>query len=923
MNRATKWMKQYFNFLVCFFLIFAATITPLHADSEDPTNTTETVKVAWYEDSYHITNKNGNESGYGYEFEQALDAYTGWNLKYVRGDWTDLLEKLQNGQIDIMSSLSYTEERAQTMLFSDQPMGEERYYLYADLSNTDISPSDLSTLNGKPIGVMEKSVQATQFYQWEEKNNIQTTHVFVDSMDKAKEMIQNHEMVGVISTETPIWVEYGMSSIAMTGKSDIYFGINKNRPDLKEKIDNAMRSMDNDKPFYADDLYKKYIATQSVSTLSSLEKEWLKNHGSIRIGYLINDSGFSTINQINDDPIGVINDYVNDARDNFNKKLKFKLIGYSSLKEEIKALKNSEIDMIFHLGQNPYYAQKNEISLSNTVLSSPQAIVTTQDAFDESANNTVGIVKDNPNYKWYISYNYPKWKIKMYDSIEKARLALQNKKVDCIAVSSFQAMESTDNTNLHSVFLTVSNDACFGVKKGNTTLLSILNKTLKSIQTSKLSGAVSSYQDALKKVTVKDFIKDNLVVVLVSFVSLLLVILFTFFRLLKKARKAEENAKRANAAKSTFLFNMSHDIRTPMNAILGFAELAKKDTNSRHQIMEYLEKIKISGKGLLSILDNILELSRIESGKTTLEEMPQEAGKIFDSCMIMMNPEIEKRHHTLIASKNIKYPYVYYDGTRMTEIIINILSNAIKYTSDGGMIRCTLNQLPHPDEKWINQELIIEDTGIGMSEEFQNHIFESFSRERTSTASGIQGTGLGMGIVKKIVDLMNGTIDIQSKPGKGTRVTIVIPMKLATQEDTLPKHLENVQRTNKLKDTRILLAEDNQLNAEIAIELLKEEGAIVEHVKDGVQCLDKIKENPAGYYSLILMDVQMPNLDGYETTKRIRKMSDTQKKNIPIIAMTANAFSEDKAQALEAGMNGHIAKPIDMNVLVDVISKYI
>lgn len=926
MNRVMNCLGRYTCFLLCFFLMFASTITPLQAKSDHTiteNETVETVKVAWYEDSYHITNKNGDESGYAYEFEQALDAYTGWNLKYVHGDWTSLLEKLENGQIDIMSALSYTDERAQSMLFSDQPMGEERYYLYADLANTNISPSDLSTLNGKPIGVMEKSVQATQFYQWEEKNNIQTKHVFVDSMPRAKEMIKNHEIVGVISTETPIWVEYGMSSIAVTGKSDIYFAINKNRPDLKEKIDNAMRSMENDKPFYADELYKKYIATQSVNTLTSLEQEWLKKHGAIRIGYLVDDNGFSTVSVQNGKPVGLINDYVTAAKTSFKQKLKFKLMGYSSLKEEIKALNSGEIDMIFHLGQNPYYAQKNGISLSNTVLSTPQAIITSQDAFDESANNTVGLVKDNPNYKWYISYNYPKWKIKMYDSIETAKQALQNKEVDCIAVSSTQAMDNTSNTKLHSVFLTVSNDACFGVKKGDTTLLSILNKTLKSIQTSKLSGAVSSYEDSLKKVTLTDFLKDNLLGVSIVFISLFVAILLIILGLLRKARQAEENAKRANTAKSTFLFNMSHDIRTPMNAILGFAELAKKDSNSRQQIMDYLEKIKISGKGLLSILDNVLELSRIESGKTTLEEAPQEAGKIFDSCMVMMNPEIEKRHHTLISSKNIKYPYVYYDGTRMTEILINILSNAIKYTSDGGTIRCTLNQLPHPDEKWIYQELIIEDTGIGMSEEFQKHIFESFTRERTSTASGIQGTGLGMGIVKKLVDLMNGKINIQSKPGKGTRITVKIPMRLATYEETLPKHIDNKCATDKIKGTRILLAEDNQLNAEIAIDLLQEEGIIVERVSDGVQCLEEIKQKPAGYYSLILMDIQMPNLDGYATTKRIRRLSDSSKSAIPIIAMTANAFSEDKLKAIEAGMNGHIAKPIDMNVLVSVISKYI
>lgn len=446
----------------------------------------------------------------------------------------------------------------------------------------------------------------------------------------------------------------------------------------------------------------------------------------------------------------------------------------------------------------------------------------------------------------------------------------------------------------------------------------------------RLTGALSMYEDTMKRVTVVDFVKDNLLAVTSAFLAIFLVILGIILRLLGKARTAEGKAKEAqvqaenaNAAKSAFLFNMSHDIRTPMNAILGFTKLAERNPDDQKAVKEYLGKIQSSGEGLLSILDKVLELSRIESGKTILEETPQEAGKVFDACMVMMNPEIEKKHHTVTAVKNIQHPYIYFDAARVTEIILNILSNAIKYTSDGGTIRCTLTQSPHPKEGWIYQDLTITDNGIGMSEEFQKHIFENFTRERSTTISGIQGTGLGMGIVKKLVDLMEGTIKIESKLGEGTTVSFQIPTRIATFEETQPKRSVEADEKERLRGKRILLAEDNDLNAEIAIALLEEEGVHVDRAADGVQCMEKLERCPDGYYSMILMDIQMPNLDGYQATEKIRRLQNPKKAEIPIIAMTANAFSEDRAVALSVGMNDHVAKPIDMNILIAMMLKYL
>ena len=387
------------------------------------------------------------------------------------------------------------------------------------------------------------------------------------------------------------------------------------------------------------------------------------------------------------------------------------------------------------------------------------------------------------------------------------------------------------------------------------------------------------------------------------------------------AAEALQSAERASKAKTDFLSNMSHDIRTPMNAIIGYADLAEKHRQEPERLQGYLKNIQISGEKMLSIIDNVLELSRIESGKVTLEETAVEAGSIFESCVVMVQPELERKHQTMTVEKHTPNPYLYMDTSRILEVILNLVSNAIKYTGDGGHIRCTIRQLPSDREGWCVQELSVADNGIGMSEEFQQHIFEAFARERSSTVSGVAGSGLGMGIVKKLVDLMNGSIDIQSKLGEGSTFTVYIPCRLARQEDAVPKRAaERVDKTG-LAGRRILLAEDNDLNAEIATELMGEEGLLVDRAENGAHCLEMLEKAPAGMYDAILMDVQMPVLDGYEATRKIRRLTDPWRANIPIIAITANAFAEDRQRALEVGMDDHVAKPIDMAKLIPVLQK--
>ena len=891
----------------------------------------ETIRVGWYEDSYHMTGTNGERSGYGYEYEQTVAGYTGWNYEYVKGDWAELLEMLQRGEIDLMAAISRTEDREKAMLFSELPMGEEKYYLYGDLANTDISPSNLSTLNGKRIVVMEKSVQGQQFCAWEQQHGIETKHINLDNFERALEMTSRRELDGVVSAETPAWSGAGLSAVARIGGSDIYFAINKDRPDLKEQLDSAMRAIEKDNAFYADELHKRYLSAQSVAVLTGEEKRWVADHGAIRIGWIRNDLGVSMIDPVSGELTGVLCDYVAYASNCLsNQTLQFDLMGFETQEEVLQALKDGKIDVIFHVSQNPYEAEKNGLALSSVAWTMHLAAITAKAQFREAEANRVAVGEGGLVAKWFLSNAYPQWEILEYPSTEKAMQAVLSGEADCFVSGAGRANQYLENTRLHSIFLMQDGDNCFAVNRGETELLSILNKTLRAMPVSMLSGALSMYENGAQKVTLRDFIRDNMLLVTMGLSCLFLAVLCVILVLFKRSRVAEAKAKEAmaqaesaNAAKSTFLFNMSHDIRTPMNAILGFAELAEKNPEDPDAVKGYLQKIQVSGQGMLSILDNILELSRIESGKTTLEETPQVAGTIFDACMVMMNPEIEKKHHTVTVEKHIQSPYIYVDATRVTEIILNILSNAIKYTADGGKIQCVLRQAPHPEEGWIYQGVSITDNGIGMSEEFQSHVFEAFARERSSTASGIQGTGLGMGIVKKLIELMGGTIEVRSKLGKGTTVSFRIPVRIAAFEDTQAKPSTLGTGKERLRGKKILLAEDNDLNAEIATALLKEEGLLIDRVSNGVQCVEKLERSEAGTFDLILMDIQMPYLDGYMATQKIRKLQNAKKAQIPIIAMTANAFSEDRVRALEAGMNDHVAKPIDMNILVKTLLKYL
>ena len=709
-----------------------------------------------------------------------------------------------------------------------------------------------------------------------------------------------------------------------------------------------MRQLDQDSPFFKADLYKKYFTLDYKQSLTGKEKSWVEEHGGIRIGFLDNDPAIFSMSEETGELTGMLAEYFSYAKDCLgNQILEFHVQAYDDYDEMLQTLQDREIDMIFYVGRNPNLAEKNGYALTNTAWTYSLMAVTDEENFDEHNVYTVAVPKEKEALKQHIAFSYPQWKLVDYESFADAADMILNGEADCFLMGTSQALKYDNKRNFKSVPLTKTMEACFAVKGGETTFLSILNKTLKAMPSDMLTSALAIYDSTADKVTLSDFVKDNLAVVFVTAGLSMISILGMILILLRKARKAEAAAKLAandtqklndkleialkkaedaSLAKTRFLNNMSHDIRTPMNVILGYAQLMEDELKGKElpEASEHLKKLQQAGNLLLSIINNVLDMARIESGRMEIDENCTRIEDIRQTLFEIFEDEAKKKKIALRCTVNVEHEHILTDITKVKEIFVNILSNAIKYTPTGGSVMVNIEELPCDEPGYMSVRTRGSDTGIGMSQDYQTKIFEAFTREQNTTKSKIAGTGLGMSIVRKYVDLLGGTIEVESEPGKGSTFTVTLKHRIADESYYVKKHMEESGTGREILEGRkILLAEDNDLNAEIVEAILGRAGIETERVEDGLQCVKRITEMPAGTYDMILMDIQMPQMDGYKATRVIRDLPDPEKAGIPIVAMTANAFEEDKREAAAAGMNAHIAKPIQVEQLLSTLAEII
>ena len=906
--------------LAALTLLNALMPAPAHANDSD--QQIKTVRVGWLINNEGFQDGTPGErlSGWGYDYLQTLSYYTpGWRYEYVSGTFTELMNMLEAGKIDLMPNISHSAEREQKLLFSSNPEGTERYYIFAKPDRDDLAKGDPQALQGLTIGCNPGVMQTAVGQQWLANEGITCTYKEVASSGDLFDALTNGEVDAIIMNDTIS--SPNASPMFYVGSSDYYFAVPKSRPDLMDDINSAMAAINRTNPRYNDEVKSNYSAQNSGSaSLTSSERSWLRaNNNTLTLGYLNNNLPFCN-QDANGEMEGSLASLVTTLHDKFG--ITVHTLAFSSNQHMTEALSKGNIDIALPAFRDYWLAEQmgavQSISMGTISLT---AIHATSDLNKDLRNiccTGFSIVNRSE-----LKIMFPNAHVTEYPSAGDILPALKEGRSSCIVVPSARLetiQENYDIKDYEIQDLSRTAELSCLMRRGNPELLSIVNKGIINAGESLSASNYSSTSYSTQESDAFRFIYRHRSSIVVITVGVLLTGVAVLTRALQRARVEQNKALAANAAKTAFLARMSHDIRTPLNGILGLIELEELREDDVDAARENRAKARIAANHLLSLINDILEMGRIENGKLTLEHVPFNLEELCNDAIVLCKLRASDRNITMQdqSAHPLCNPHVMGSPTHVRQIIINLLDNSIKYNKDGGTVTFT-SQIKPLDDNRVLFCFNVSDTGIGMSPEFLKHIYEPFAQEGNDARSKFQGTGMGMPIVKSLVDAMGGTIEVTSELGAGSTFYVQIPLAI----DTCPQiQTQTDERAPKVSLTgmSVLLAEDNQLSAEIAQTLLETEGIVVTHAENGSDAVDLYLSRPAGSFDAILMDIMMPGMDGYEAARTIRLSGKADAADIPIIALTANAFAEDAQAARDAGMNAHLPKPLDFNKLKDMLA---
>lgn len=939
----TKIKNSIYNipFAITFIIILFLILNPVNTFAENNnTNTTndKTIKVGYVNVPTYEEGKDGEyKTGAGYEYLQKISYFTGWKYEYVYGSFKELYQMLINGEIDLFDNISYTEERTSLFNYSKYPQGKETYYLYTTTNRSDLLYSNIKEFSNLKIGVTKDSNQKTVLIQWLENNNITADIIEFDGYNTSMKALDNAEIDAIATPQ--LSNNYNYATIIDYGFCDYYFAVAKDKTDILSELNEALYEIQSSDPNYNAVLQSKYQVNMLSDTfINAKERAWLDTHNNtIRMGYLDNNLPYSDLDD-NGNFIGVLNALTETMQDNFN--INIKVYCYNNHTELYSAFLNGEIDAIGPSYSDYWLAEQYDLIQTNSIITSTPVLFFNSNS-NENVTGTIATSNESFISSDVIKILFPDSEILFYDTTKDCFNSVINGQANSTIVTASQInlMKQFDiNSQLQIAEVSKQIDICICTTKSEPELANIINKGITAAGTF-LSGAVLSQNSYIEhEYTFKDFFETHImyiILIIAIVITILLFILIYMYNTSKRLQAANieitqkqaelenalQTAEYANNAKTTFLANMSHDIRTPINGIMGMLNIIEKSENNKQKTDECLDKIKTSSEHLLQLINDVLDLSRLESGQVILEHVPFNLRQVGEEALSVVESQaIENNIQTI--SEHIDGTNIWLIGSPLhfKQILINLYTNSIKYNKPNGTLYTNIEEYSRTNDT-LTLKITVKDTGIGMTKEFvDNELFTPFIQGENGPRTKFKGTGLGLSIVKEIVEEMNGYINVESEVDKGSTFTVILPFQIDHSN-----HIIENKQTEKAIDisgTKILLVEDNELNIEIAEFILQDAGAVITKASNGQIAVDTFTNSPVGTFDIILMDIMMPVMNGIDATKNIRQLNRPDATTIPIFAMTANAFSEDIKKSIEAGMNEQLSKPLDPNKMIELISKY-